>query len=320
MGASEEDSSDDIETLVKHSAPPKRAEARSDPIDILQKQILPRLSSVPGGAKLKGLIEDYEEVLGTKKYESADIGQSNAGISAFLAAQKAKDFSLVVDATKFYSEVLSLDKQRLALLKKDDESVPLGLRSSLADRAGDSRSAHVYPGWAWDLAMKHAGGDPNRAMRLIGLCGHDDTAQEDTSRWPDITKQQLEALRAAKLQAAMAEQASVRDIIQRTENDPGSLSLRSRQVAKVLPELRNALALAEVASTAQAIADIKENRSPYACPLKTSIFYHPESLGSGVKTPDDLKTKLVWTQARGDYVKGDRRGETLPAKSYHIYG
>jgi hypothetical protein len=33
------------------------------------------------------------------------------------------------------------------------------------------------PGFVWDMAMKHAANDPNLAMALIGVCGHDNTNQ-----------------------------------------------------------------------------------------------------------------------------------------------
>ena len=290
----------------------------TNPITLLHEQILPRLSQVPGGAKLKALIDDYEDVLGTGRYNSVNIGGSNEGISKFIERKRNEDFSLLTDAAKFYGEIAAIDKQRRLLLDKAAFEVPLGYRPSLADRAGDERSKHLYPGWLWDTAMRHAKGDPNRAMLLIGVCGHDDVAQGiPMVDYNDKEKQRQ--IRAAKTQSLLAEQASLADLIQQAENDPSSLGLNSRRRDRVLPELRNALILAEIGAIASA-QNSENGGAPYMCPNRDSALYLPESLGKGVKLPKALEEKITWEQARQDYVKGLRRGESLPGKSYHVYG
>lgn len=308
-------------SALSGKSPQSASAARSDPIAILKEQILPRLPQVPGGAKLKALIDDYEEVLGTSQYQSADVGANNAGIRVFLRRAKKQDPELVTDAIRFYGEISAADKQRELFLKDSkDAPPPLDSRASLADVPGDSRSPHLHPGWVWDLAMKHARGDANRAVRLIGLCGHDDVAQGDLVMFEGVERSRAEAVRKAKMQALQDQQISLQQLIDRAENDPMSLQLRPSRQQKMIPELRNALILAEIATEAQASVDLDRNMPPYFCPPKTSAFFLPESLGEGVKVPAELKDRLVWNQARSDYVKGMRRGELLPAKSYHIYG
>jgi hypothetical protein len=131
--------------------------------------------------------------MGVEKYaQDSDVAGSNAGLNAYFGRLwgpdpedgkqdlKPSEKCLRDKAVSFYTDVASLlgstnPKDCKAL------STPSYIgcsenRPGLLAKAGDDSAGKLEPGWLWQLAMKHANGNPNAALHLIGLCGHDDTA------------------------------------------------------------------------------------------------------------------------------------------------
>lgn len=100
------------------------------------------------------------DVPSTQYNTAAAIAEQNEGIQRYFLHELRNDKQLLQDAIEFYFEVAKLDLRLLA-----DGII---VESSVFERAHHD---------IWDLAMRIGGGDPMRAIRMIGLYGHDNVKQ-----------------------------------------------------------------------------------------------------------------------------------------------
>lgn len=204
------------------------------------------IDKLPEGANKRGLIR-YLQVISPESYRrDGDVAMANAGIRGYLEKQFSENDCFAETAFKFYREIRSADRE--------------GERPHLSDKAGDGRFKHKPAGWLWEKALSFSGRNPNKAMMLIGLCGHDDINQGD------FRNQRVE-------DKLLARGWSDDDLFIWDELTDGN----------------------------------------HLCPLKTSDFYLPQSLGRGVDISSSLIERIARLQAEG-------RGDLLPAKHYHVLG
>jgi hypothetical protein len=98
----------------------------------------------------KAGIEEYKRALG----KQATYGGNNGLVVYNYELLRKPCFQQV--AADFYKEILK--DQRIADNRNMQAKAPAGFQ----------------PGFVWDIALRHANNDPNLAMALIGICGHDD--------------------------------------------------------------------------------------------------------------------------------------------------
>jgi hypothetical protein len=266
-----------------------------------KEDLLPVIERLPAGKSLSSFIADYESIIQAGAYSSdGNIGMSNAGLAKTLKEIYQKDRELGLVAANFYEDIHQLDKLRNAKEGFTKKDLPLKLRPSLASNS--SGLASIEPGWLWNLALRFTEGDPNKAMRLIAVCGHDDVAQGVLPSTQSI-KSVEKAKSLRKIRAAAERE------IDRIEKEKEIHKSQSQ----VSTDLRHFLLLTDFALEA---IDREQplNSASYGCPSQDSAFYLPEAIGSEFKTPEKLKNRLVRLQAPGEGA------EALPAKQYHIYG
>lgn len=151
---------------------------------LLQKAI----DEMPEGSWKNGF-KKYIEIVNPTAYLSGKVEKSNPGVQEYvLKTLTGGDRRCLRAAEKrFYADVkATVDKSRADYIAKHGESASLkhydderhalddNDRTTIDDEAGKGQSENLEPGWLWKLAMKHAKGDANVAMFLIGSCGHDD--------------------------------------------------------------------------------------------------------------------------------------------------
>jgi len=236
---------------------------------------------VPG---VGSAMRDYFEITGiNNSYKSTlRLGVSNQGISSFYENAFEKDASLRSAAQEFYLELQNVDDKNVDIRK---EKVSIDLKSL---------NAGLKPGWVWDLALEKAQGDPNRAMKIIGFCGHDDMSRS------------LNYVPAS----AEAANAFLR------EKDERYIKSRKKIIATHYPESPQAhIAKQAIEFTRGQAAkrtvedDLRISGETDICPTATSSFYYPESLGAGVDISKSMKKEIQ-----------EKQVENVKAKYYHIYG
>ncbi|MCB0391437.1 MAG: hypothetical protein KDD58_09100, partial [Bdellovibrionales bacterium] len=147
--------------------------------------------------------------------------------------------------------------------------------------------------------LKHANNDPNLAMSLIAVCGHDDVAQ-GTYYWLDDS-----------LKAKEEVQFKLKYLNKDIDSVKSQLSGSPSNNPKTKYLMQELTVLADQKAKIQEQNGIKEEMY---CPSGDSKTYLPQSLGQGVDIPDELKAKITNLQAP---TKG---AAYLPAKHYHVYG
>lgn len=261
----------------------------------------------PRQSEMVKLIGDYERVLSPEKYERTVhgqpiVGQSNNGLILYNSDLVSADPALAIKASKFYAEVALVEAAR----PNGDRYTKLRGRPLVTDFAGGGKNG-IYPGWVFDLALKHSGGDKAEAIRIIGICGHDDMgAANPFSALLDGKEGQKHW---QKLRDQLAQEVSVRESIVAGMNAEGA----SRQDFREITLQKN---LGEIALAAM-------NSSPDSkhsnCPPRESIFFTPESLGAGLTISEKTRQRIVNSQ--GKDVSGEEPDSSfIPGKYYHIYG
>lgn len=195
-------------------------------------------------------------------------------------------------AAEFYTWTLQKDLSK-GLSQAFDENGnerPLGDRVSMVDRAGADRFSDLAPGSVWQKALDVAGGHPNLAIALIGLCGHDDAIAVKPKLMAN--RPATEKYRQEKRRLMQEMNASLMD------------GVKSHPKIKSFVEdwLKGSEEL------------LKPDQIDHLLCTMGSVLYVPQSLGANVDLSEDLKSKVIRVQAP---TKG---GTYLPAKYYHILG
>lgn len=290
-----------------------------------------KLSKVPGG--MGALIRDYQQILNIQAYGSeAFIGSGNAGIAKYFEGKLNEDSKLQTSARAFYEDIRRRDMHRVAWNNvRSDDKFPLGNRASLADHARDVKDPNLSDGWVWNLALQHTGGDPALAMRMIGLCGHDDVTQGEYS-----IGLEPEQKRVAENRLKSKLTLRVRDAeIEYAKNLAKIEKMKARLLLPYAPKANKKLDLEKLESLERELKSRKflldwmqrdlQGDSAVAqelrCPERSSVFYFPGGLGAQVDIPQELKDRIIATQEDASKRPAGRApGALLPAKYYHIMG
>ncbi len=104
----------------------------------------------------KEAIKEYKQALGMET-----SGNKNYGLALYNLELLESNFCFRSQAIALYSELKSVTS---------GVEIPNTINDSLPQKSFDA-------GFLWTLALKHSGDDPNLALALIGVCGHDDTQQ-----------------------------------------------------------------------------------------------------------------------------------------------
>ncbi|MEZ4873748.1 MAG: hypothetical protein R2827_16205 [Bdellovibrionales bacterium] len=290
-------SSEHWEMLPLETSPPENQESSaSDLYSVLKKEI----ARVPEG-NLRNGIERYLDVLSFEDYSGdSSVGHSNEGISAYMSTKFSQNQCFQDLAISFYEEIQKWDPdENEASSPYDVPDDPLYGRPSISQSAGKAPNERLQPGWLWKTAMKHSKGDPNLAMALVAMCGHDDYSQGEFA-WEDDSAAAREEIAERIKWATERVEKNRKRVMETPATDP-----QFKAYASVLQ------------LNTQTLTDLKSQTSvprTFMCNQETSRMYVPESLGKGVTISDDLKNKIATLQAPTLGAKA------IPAKHYHVYG
>jgi hypothetical protein len=110
------------------------------------------------------VVKTYLETLRPEEYtDDHHVSEANMGLREHFKESLDKDPCFLKLAEHFYadSEIKALDPKR-------------GTNRPYID----DKLTEQKPGWIWKKALDVSGQNPNLAMKLIALCGHDDVGQE----------------------------------------------------------------------------------------------------------------------------------------------
>jgi hypothetical protein len=272
---------------------------------------------------LKNGLKKYAEIVGLDAYPSdAKVGKSNQGmVSFFRKLYSDPKNSCVRDAANsFYDDVATYLKNKMPQTSDchnsyrgevgplTSEAPDYGCsdnRAQILDTAAKGAFKKIEPGWLWKLALKHAKGDQNSAMLLVGICGHDDAFQGGYSVQANGPAE-IEKINQNKVRVQQGIAAQELEIKKMKDNPQDSTSYHD--------ELnRNSENLAWLKEMSAQISAAKTYERKMSCPPAESAFFAPQSLGAPVDIPEDLKKQL--------HVEFTEDGATkTPSKYYHVYG
>ncbi|MBU6376786.1 MAG: hypothetical protein KGQ59_12365, partial [Bdellovibrionales bacterium] len=252
-----------------------------------------KLKSLPGpvGGYLSKLIQDYEQVLQPKSYGHLRVGDGNFGLASYLVQNFKSDPELLRSAQGFYSEISQRDLR-----------APEKRRPTIQDHV-----ANEERGWVWKLALQYTKNDPVKAMRVIGLCGHDDTYQLGDDSLEGLPFSEAE--KKAEFQSQLRDYQRViaflrsekKQLLTHSSSDPDyrqRLNQMNQDLAENESSLKSLIAKGPKGITL---------KHQFFCPAKDSVFYLPGGLG--VDVSEQMKARVVHDQS-----------SSVAAKYYHVYG
>ncbi|XGC82182.1 hypothetical protein ACES2L_06750 [Bdellovibrio bacteriovorus] len=140
------------------------------------------INTLPESSTKNGL-KRYYEILDPSSYaDDHEVAVSNSGVANFFQHHFKKNACFSEAAYRFYADIR---KSTRSQQKRSAEEVRNN-RPSLGDKSGVNRT-DLAAGWLYEKALKYTNGNPNAALSLIGLCGHDDVSQGE------YTNQDVEA-------------------------------------------------------------------------------------------------------------------------------
>lgn len=130
------------------------------------------ISSLPKSSLKEGLSRYYSILKPDSYYSDVYVGTKNDGIQYFLEGNFKANPCFAESAYLFYNEI-----KKTTLNRQDDsKDISRHSRASFGDISGTTRPDRPA-GWLFSRALKYTNGDSNKAIALIGLCGHDDVNQ-----------------------------------------------------------------------------------------------------------------------------------------------
>jgi hypothetical protein len=253
------------------------------------------VKAIPDGRIKRGLTR-YFEVIGLDAYGTMDLGKANFGLNRYIGRKTSAYPCFGKLADLFAREQLNQDHDLEEKYSWNDSRRVLGRRMTLADQAG-STFKELPAGWLWRKALRFSAQDPNLAVNLIGVCGHDDTAQGPYPFLDETAEGKLARDETLKALRDQLEEAK-RDLHSGSEEERLEVSRHVEELEERIQEKNRASGIEKVIS----------------CPDEMSTLYIPGSLGAAWDLSPALKAKIVSLQNRteGAYA--------LPAKHYHVYG
>ena len=150
-----------LEFLQKSKAPAHRELASVQNISIDS-----YIDRIPVTSWRNGL-KKYIQMLGLKKYDAYnDLGNTNVGLATYNTELLKQSKCFQVLKERFYDKIIS------GGARYNLNGATLANKLNITTKDVGDKS-----GWLWDLAMQTSNNNPNLAMTLIGMCGHDDTGQ-----------------------------------------------------------------------------------------------------------------------------------------------
>lgn len=128
--------------------------------------------ALPNSRLKDGLNRFYSILKPDSYYSDVYVGTKNDGIQIYLENSFNTNPCFAETAYRFYDEI----KQTTLNRQDDSEDISRHSRASFGDISGVTRNDRPA-GWLFQRAMKYTQGDANKAVALIGLCGHDDINQ-----------------------------------------------------------------------------------------------------------------------------------------------
>lgn len=130
------------------------------------------IRALPDSSLKRGLTRYYSILKPDSYYSDVYVGTKNDGIQTYFQNNFKSNSCFAETAYLFYNDIKN------STLNRQDDSVDLQRhsRASFGDIAGETRK-DLEVGWLFKKALSYSGGDANKAMSLIGLCGHDDINQ-----------------------------------------------------------------------------------------------------------------------------------------------
>lgn len=280
------------------------------------------IAKLPEGETKKGL-EEYVAAMGYDSYkEDNSVSSGNLGMAAYFSKRFSdKKNSCVRDAARgFYGEIAKVLKAKTSAGQscgfKGPELNELGVvsepdygchsidikRSGILDQVGDGEYKELQPGWVWDLALKHAKGDPNSAMFLIGMCGHDDVNQ-GTYSFSDSSSAALDLKDEAYkqlLQVKKEEEVELKELKINYDLNVSDIKFQEQSVSLINQKL-------------SALKDSSTLSTLMHCPPQNSGYYAAQSLGKNADIPRALKQEIHSVQTQVDGA------QNTAGKYYHVY-
>ncbi len=286
---------------------------RESTISMMDNYLNSIMTTMPESSLKEG-IKKYLEIINPQLYRGSDeqVATGNSGLSQYFSHQLISNPCLGAITHQFYTEIKQRDqlnlKRHLPLIKTH----PLLGRASLADETGVGHLQDYKAGWLFERALKYTKNDPNLAIELISICGHDDINQGEYS-FVNHQGVNTDQYNVEKYLQTLDEE------IQKYEFEYGQLSENfiSRKDAlkryiEALKKFKQDLAQSKVNSFNALLDSTKLEE--ISCPKSGSIFYGPKSLGAEFDLTPEEKERIHRIQAP---TKGPSH---LPSKSYHIYG
>jgi len=277
-------------------------------------KLLTNLVKVIPDKNLRNGLTEYLNVIQPQAYDSdSSAGGSNEGIVSYFNSKFSKNQCFQKSAIEFYKEVAAtLNKNNACEMdteNREKQSVSYNdygcsnKRPTLRDQVGQGSKSHLDEGWLMRLALKHGKGSPEAAFELIGMCGHDDTAQGqfiyfDTS---DAGQAQNQAI----LSELKQQKKMIKDELKNLYKNPNY----DKKIAATLTDQASI-----VSNEIKALTKLAGSREQNSCPPGESDFYLPGSLSSKADISSELKQKIIKIQDNGS------QNSILPAKHYHVYG
>jgi hypothetical protein len=252
------------------------------------------LNSVP--PPLRGAVREYAQLIGLENYQSlGDVGSRNSGIVNFNWDLLQTNNCFRQLTTQFYLEVA----RRNAFYSRHWTPRTNYLFNNLGTNTSNTQ---VPTGWVWDLAMQMTQNDPNLAMSLIGMCGHDDTAQfpevlsdcEDESNQYNCTSVNRQRLPLNPNQ--QAQYRTSQELL--VQNFRHNFQPRDESGQNILDHA----------------AEFLLGSEGLDCPSTLGAFYQQGSLGEQTLLPNNLVDQVAGVQAP------TLGSDALPSKYYHTIG
>lgn len=285
------------------------------------------INLVPGAKPLGCLVKDFSSIIKPESYSADETQGSNAGLIVHNDALISSDVKLASQAKEFY-RALAVEDEALGLKKN-------GRTPLLLDAPGDGPFSNVKPGFVWNLALKNADGDPNRALQIIGLCGHDDY-EVHISPSPQSSEEQAKDLQETAsfidttITSVTAQNESSQNKPSRCKYPAGALAgvtiVTARDLKDTIDHYRSCITPANKSIFIKDINSLKlklkkENfaKTKITCPgASSSQFYLGEGLGKGVDISKKLKDRILGTSDLG--VDLNKPSRSIPSKYYHVLG
>lgn len=274
-------------------------------------KILRNIIKVVPNSSLRSGIEQYLDIINAQAYsDDQNVGLSNRGLAQFQANQVKNNPCFAKLAEAFYQEITEQDSTSRRSQVPNSRS-SLGSRPSLATEAGKLPNENVKPGWLYQKALEYTNGNPNLAIQLIGLCGHDDISQGDFKYEVDGDDQSQSEIKDNYLKTIEYRVTKLRNALQKINSSQGesnaaAIDKMNNQIEK-LKSYKQKLLNNQIVP----FASIKRTIN---CPRQISTMYLSKSLSKQADLSDEYKAKIAKIQAP---TKG---ASVIPSKNYHIMG